>query len=382
MYTHTTPLFQKNKGKANIFILFLLLLLSIYPVYRNYYYGNAALQYERHLQFLNRESQFYNPWQYRILAPLSAEAIKKVYDVTIDKIYPIEEKFKFKKPQGFAPKEKTASMLNQLGEPGFIKYNLVYSVYRIVLNFFIYLLGFKFLSLFVKNRWLMVFGLVFMSLSMGNAVNDSDFTLHTYIDNILYLVAALIILQKKNPWLIVLLTFIGSLNRETSLLIPFLYLISVIDWEKWYADKLSIKRLPWPDMKTILVTASSLVVFIGVFIAIRWYYGYESQSQWKVPAGLPMLKLNLISFSAVKSYFEMIGAFSVVPFICIYLIRRTSKILQTWFWGIVPLWFLVHFTLVVAYQSRLFLVPTFIIFLPMLLEIVESEYKKISAEDT
>jgi len=374
MYTRTTPLWQKNKTRKNVLIFIALALLSVYPIYRNYYYGYADIQYERHLDFMNQESQFYNPWQYRILAPLSVEGVKRVYDQTIDQIYPIEEKFKFTQPDGFAPKDKTAEILSKLDEPGFIKYNLIYSAFRFMINFFIYYLAFLFLSHFVKNKWLIFLGIIFMSLSMGNAVNDSDFTLHTYIDNLLYLLAALVIIKGRNGWYIVLLTLIGATNRETCLLIPFLYLVSNIEWESWWKEKLKISKFPWPRTKVILVTAASVVVFAAVFVAIRAYYGYEPQSQWKVPAGLPMLKLNLISFTAVKSYFEMLGAFSLLPFLCIYRFKQASRILRTWFIAIVPLWFLVHFILVVAYQSRLFLVPTFIIFLPMVLEFIEREY--------
>jgi hypothetical protein len=217
---------------------------------------------------------------------------------------------------------------------------------------------------------------MFTSLALGNSVNDSDFTLHTYLDDILYLLAALVILYKKNPWYIVPITVVGAFNRETALLIPFLFAVSSIDWAGWQQNKFSIKKLPFPPTSVILITALSLAFFITIFIGIRWYYGYQPQTQWKVPAGLPMLKLNLVSLLAVKSYFEMVGTFAVLPFICLYKLRSASKILQTWFIAIVPIWFLVHFVSVVAYQSRLFLVPTFIIFIPMMLEIIEKEYEK------
>jgi hypothetical protein len=94
-----------------------------------------------------------------------------------------------------------------------------------------------------------------------------------------------------------------------------------------------------------------------------------------------MLRLNLVSLIAVKSYFEMIGAFSIIPLICLYKFKSASRILQIWFIGIVPIWFLVHFVSVVAYQSRLFLVPTLLIFVPMLLEIIENEYFALLKKD-
>lgn len=258
-----------------------------------------------------------------------------------------------------------------MNNPDFVKYNIIYSGYRFFLNIGIYLLSYILLSFFIKNKWLIYFGLIFISLALGNSVNESDFTLHTYIDDILYLFAALVILYKKNDWYILLITIIGALNRETCLLIPFLYLISNIDWRSIKIQKLNLIKIIAPTSKVFMVTALSGISYILIFIAIRWYYGYEPQTEWKVPAGLPMLKLNLLSAIGIKSYFEMIGLFSIIPLLCMYKFRESSRILKIWFIGIVPIWFIVHWLAVVAYQSRLFLVPMLIIFIPMMLEIIE-----------
>ena len=302
------------------------------------------------------------------------EAIKIFYDNTIDKVYPIAEKFKIKLPEGADPKESTKELLVLANNPDFIKYTLIYSGVRFIQNVAIFFLSYILLTFFTRGNWLIFLGLILVSMALGNSVNDSDFTLHTYMDDILYLLTGILILYKKNPWYIVPLTIIGALNRETALLIPFLYLISTVDWQKWIDSKFSLKQLPWPSLKQIMIVSVSLIFFIVIFITIRWHYGYQPQTQWKVPAGLPMLKLNLVSLLAVKSYFEMVGVFSIIPFICLYKFKSASRVLQIWFIGIVPIWFLVHFISVVAYQGRLFLVPTLLIFIPMLLELIEREY--------
>jgi hypothetical protein len=374
MFTRITQLLQRNKWKKVLFLTICFGLLSAYPIYRNFYYGRAILQYERHVQFMNVQSRFHNPWQYRVLTPLTVEALKVIYDNTIDKIYPIGERLKLKLPEGADPKDSTKELLSLASNPDFIKYTMIYAGLRFLQNVAIFILCYILLAYFVRSEWLIFLGLMFIALSLGNSVNDSDFTLHTYLDNILYLLAALVILYRKSPWYIVPITVIGAFNRETSLLIPFLYAVSTIDWSGWQSNKFSLKKLPIPEIRVFIITGLSLVLFISIFIGIRWYYGYQPQTQWKVPAGLPMLKLNLVSLLAVKSYFEMIGAFAVLPFICLYKLRSSSQILQVWFIALVPLWFGVHFVSVVAYQSRLFLVPTLIIFVPMMLEIIEKEY--------
>ena len=375
MFTRILQLLQKNKWKKIIFLSICIGLMSAYPIYRNFYYGRAILQYERHVQFMNVQSRFHNPWQYRILTPLMVEGLKTLYDNTIDKIYPIGEKLKIKLPEGADPKDSTKELLALANNPDFIKYTMIYSGVRFTQNVIIFFLSYILLTYFIRSNWLIFLGLIFISLALGNSVNDSDFTLHTYLDDILYLITGILILYKKNPWYIVPITIIGALNRETALLIPFLYIISVVDWQKWIDTKFGLRQLPWPTVQQIAIVATSLIFFVVIFISIRWYYGYQPQTQWKVPAGLPMLKLNLVSLLAVKSYFEMVGVFSIIPLICLYKFKSASKILQIWFIGIVPIWFLVHFVSVVAYQGRLFLVPTLLIFIPMILELIEKEYR-------
>jgi len=382
MFTPITQLWRKNSALLNVLMVLALGIMSLYPIYRNYYYGRAVEQYQRHIDFLEVNSRFHNPWQYRVFTPLTVEGLKQLYDHTIDKIIPIERFVKADVPDNAAPNERMQQMIGQLNNADFIKYNLVYSFYRFVLNLLIYICLFSLLSYFLKSNWLAYLGVIIASYMLGNAVNDSDLTLHTYLDVILYLLAGLVILNKKSGWYIVLITIIGVTNRETCLMIPFLYLISNINWQKWKNQRFNPVKFPWPSLKTMLITAISGISFIIIFVAIRWYYGYESQTEWKVPAGLPMLKLNLMSAIGVKSYFEMISVFSILPFICIYHLRKTANILKTWFIGIAPIWFLVHWVSVVAYQPRLFLVPTLLIFLPIVLLVIDEELNSLRPKKT
>ncbi|MGD1960724.1 MAG: hypothetical protein ACFB2Y_17820 [Fulvivirga sp.] len=358
--------------KRRVFFIICFALLSAYPIYRNYYYGRALEQYERHVQFMEVNSRFHNPWQYRIFSPLSVELIKNIYDLTLDKILPIEKLLKLNINSGASSTtKKTVTLFEQLKNPDFIKYNLIYSVYRFALNLLLYYLVFLYLKHFIKNNWLIFLGLILTGYFFGNAVTDSDFTLHTYIDNVLYLCAALVILKGKNQWYILLLTILGACNRETSLLIPFLFLVSHIDWNGWRLNNFAVRKFPFPKSQVIVITALCGVCFIAIFVSIRWYYGYEPATQWKVPAGLPMLKFNLASVNSIKSYFEMLGLFSIIPLVCLYKFKQTDFRLRVWFLALVPIWFMVHWVAVVAYQPRLFLVPTLLLFLPMLLQIIE-----------
>lgn len=67
-----------------------------------------------------------------------------------------------------------------------------------------------------------------------------------------------------------------------------------------------------------MFTAVLYLLFLAVFVYLRWYFGYQPQQMWKVPAGWPMLKLNLMSAVGLKGYLELIGTFGIVPLIILY----------------------------------------------------------------
>lgn len=91
MYTHTTLLSQENSKVRSWFIYLCFFIFSAYPIYRNFYYSNGLVTYERHIALMENRSEFYNPWQYRILCPYTVEAILWIYNNTADKVYPIEK---------------------------------------------------------------------------------------------------------------------------------------------------------------------------------------------------------------------------------------------------------------------------------------------------
>ncbi len=376
MFTRIIQLLQKNRLKKVFFLIICFSCLSTYPIYKNYTNGEGSTTYERHIAIIEKRSEFYNPWQYRILCPLIIEGVKYIYDRTIDKIYPVEKHFHFDFKKTSTPTPETKKLISQLQQPEFVKYMIIFITFRFIENLLVFILGYLLLAYFVKNDWLIFFALIAMSWAMGNSVFASDLTFNTYLDNIFYLLAGNLILYKKNLWYIIPITLFAALNRETSLMIPWLVFISFIDLSKVQSDKFSIRKIKLPPKKIFIISISSFIIFCIIFVSVRFYFGYRPQSVWKVSAGLPMLKLNLFSTVAIKSYFEMIGAFSVIPLICLYKFSICSSILRTWFKGIVPIWFFVHLYSVVTYESRLFLVPTFLIFIPMFLQIIEYQWKE------
>ncbi len=373
MSTLITQSLHKNKINR-YFIVFCFALLSVYPVYRNFYYSNGIKTYERHIAVMQGRSEFYNPWQYRVLCPYAVEAMLWIYDHSIDKIYPIEQKFHFNIENTSGINEETSEFIRLMQTPGAMKYMIIFIFFRFVEHFIIFCLAWKLWAAFIKNKWLIFFGINFLALAFGNAVTAADLSFNTYMDIILYLLAANIIIYKKNPFWIIPITLTAAFNRETGMLIPFLYILSQFDLTQFSFRKMNVNVVKWPDVKPWVITAFSYIFFFSVFFALRHHFGYRPQQVWKAAAGWPMLKLNLFSAVGMKAYMELIGTFGVIPLIILYCFKTFPYILKKWFLCIVPAWFAIHFISVVAYQTRLFMVPMILIMMPMILLVVEKIY--------
>lgn len=314
--------------------------MGAYPIYTNLQYGLAYLQYDRHQNWLRGESDFFNPWQYRVFCPLVIEGCYQVYTYTIDRVIPVEKIFPNKKPD-------------------VLRYYIIFISFRFALHVLIFWLCIRFYQYFIKNKWLIYFGLGLLVLSMGNAVYDSDFSFNNYVNVVLYLWMGIIIIEHKSPWWLIPIMTIGALNRETSLLIPVIY---------WFVVAFKINKLQKPDNKVNLATFLSLVSFTFLFWSIRQYFGYQEPILYNPLEGLP---LNLVTS---QGYLEIFGLTSICSFWTLLHWGKGSRILKIIFIALIPIWFLVHFSVAAIWESRLFLVPMVLLFLPMTLETLEKSY--------
>jgi len=203
-----------------ILITLAIIFMSTYLIYRNVQYGGALSQYSRQLDFMAGKSEFYNPWQYRVLCP--------------------------------------------------------------------------FLNLIFFNIYI-----------------------HT---------------------------------------IPVLY---------WFYFAIKEQKFQLPPFFINIITGLSLFTFAIIYIGIRWYYGLRPA---EVASPLEGLSTNLISW---RGYLEIFGTTSILPLWCILHWKKAAYFFRLIFIGLVPVWFLIHFSVAAVWESRLFLVPTILIFLPMTLETLE-----------
>ena len=326
---------------------FKLLIISIYPIYTNYQYGHGKDFMDRHLDFVAKKSKFYNPWQYRALAPTVSETIFQILDHTV---YP------------FIPFAKLTSRFS----PIYLKYHTTFILHRIMISVVVFYLLFLHCQWLGINRVLTYIGIVFASFSMSNSVYDSDLSFNIYYDVAFYLLGGILLVSGRSGWWFVPLTALACLNRETSLFLPFMLFWRMVDWKNWRLES-------WPVLRQHLrMFTASLLAFLMVFSSIRLYFGFQPafSEMWLQP-GWQMFYRNLLHPVSVG---EQLGIFLFLPILCLTFFRSTSYILRFLFCLITPCWFLLHYWVVFAQEARIFLVPTLLVFIPMSLQIVQQYY--------
>jgi hypothetical protein len=305
----------------------LIFLLSLYVVYEHATSPLAVdmeRQIQRHEQMIAGTSEFYNPWQYRIFSAYVLESMIRIY-------------------KAVAP-----------GKPEAVPY-LALHFAQLILIFILCLMYFQ--KLGVKNPFLLVAGLLIACFCMSASVFQSDLSFNTYFDIIFYLVAALLILSNRIGWIIPL-TVVAALNRETSGFIPLMVLAPF-----------AFTAL---DRRKLAIAAASLALFAIVFFSIRLYYGFQ-------PAvGIHGMRSPIEFFMFNVTFFRMypllLGTLSIIPIVVLFNLRHIPRILRHWFWLIVPFWFIVHFVKGTAMETRLFLVPQILIFIPAFLTLIDHWY--------
>jgi len=194
-------------------------------------------------------------------------------------------------------------------------------------------------------------GLSILAWGMSNSLYDSELSFNIFFDIAFFIIAAIFILDQKFA-LIIPLTVLAALNRETSILIPILFAASAIFGTKDAAHR-----------KGSLVHAGiALLAFLIIFVALRLYYGEQPliTANGNYP-GFDTLSYNLFRWVTWGQIFLTLG---IIPILAVISYRYFPQNLKIFFWTIVPAWFVVHSLTAVLAETRILLVPQALVFIP------------------
>ncbi len=197
-----------------------------------------------------------------------------------------------------------------------------------------------------------IFGISLLAWGMCHALYDGDLTFNTYTDMSVFLAAGLIILSGRHRWLIPLM-IIAPLNRETSGCIPFMLLFSQLRWK----PRLHVSR------ETLVIAGVCLLQWLIIVGGLRWVFGVKP---YIVPTAgkSPILPLLIFNLTWPRTWIFLFSTLGLIPLMALASWRGWHVTLRRFFWAVVPIWFPVHFCLAHAPESRLFLVPQALIFIP------------------
>lgn len=316
-------------GQKSVLLLFYFIILAVYIVYEqavNCLSIDLSEQLLRHERMLAGNSEFFNPWQYRIFSTYIVEFFALILsDFSFPKIYP-------------------------------------FLLIRFLQNILIFFVAYTYYrSLKLKSSFLILAGLSILAYNMSNSVFMSDLSINTYFDILFYLIAGLLILKDKINYSFLILVVIAAFNRETSGFIPFMLIVSSINFKTKKVE----------NWKNFRIGVLAFILFLVVVISLRVYYGMPPS---KGIHGISSPKeFFIFNISFLRMYPQLIGTLGIIPPLVILKFNHLSPKLKLFFILIVPIWFIIHFIKSQAMETRLFLVPQALIFIPGLLQIIERE---------
>jgi hypothetical protein len=275
-----------------------------------------TVQWERTQRVIAGESG--TPWQYRLLTEGSVYATVRAFEA--------------------------------LGVPRPV--GVAFTLVRLLQNFAAFTLAVLFYRRLGLTPREGLLGVGLLAWGMAHALYDGDLTFNTYTDMSLFLVAGTLIAGGRFAWLVPLMC-LAPFNRETSGCIPFMLLFS----------QLRFDPLPRVDRRVLTIFALCLLLWVAIVGGLRLVYGVRP---YIVPTAgvspiLPLLTFNLTWWRTWVFLFATLG---ILPLLALAGWRGWPPVLRRYFWAVVPVWFPVHFALAHAPETRLFLVPQVLIFVP------------------
>ncbi|MEQ8471070.1 MAG: hypothetical protein RIC35_07790 [Marinoscillum sp.] len=316
------------KQQSLITWLILIGILSAYVIFSHttdHVATSLDEQKARQERWVNGESEFFNPWQYRVLSPLLIQGGIIAYESFSD---------------------------GRNSEIPFIALHYI----QVFVLFYCFLVLLR--KIPIQNPFLLFVGITLICYHMANSTFKSGLSIDTYFDVVFYLLAGIFVIKRKYFWIIPL-SFIACLNRETSAFIPLMIFTPYIGKETFKSKQ-----------RWIAFVCSGFAYALA-FLIPRIYFGLEpAKGIHGMTDPFDYLTFNL---TYLRLYPLLIGTLSIIPLVVLLNLKKLKHPhLKTWFWLIVPIWLVIHFVKSNAVETRLFLVPQILIFVPSFLYLIDN----------
>lgn len=273
-----------------------------------------AYQINRHQLII--EGNAGNPWQYRVLSAYLVEGLIR--------------------------------LLQAFGLSG--PHILAFFIFRFGQDTAIFLVAVLYFRKLGISLPLAMLGIVILAWAMSYSHYDSDLQFSTFFDVLFYLLAGIAIISKRSLWILTI-TVLAAVNRETSGLIPFMYLAAAL-----------VVPPTTSRARAISAFGLSLGLYVLVFVGLRLAYGEQALiTPYGYAPGLPLLRYNL--FRTI-TWWQCLVTLSVVPLVALVGYRNWPAQVRVFFWVVVPIWLLIHIVAAIMAETRLLLVPQALVFIP------------------
>lgn len=228
-------------------------------------------------------------------------------------------------------------------------------VLRLAQNLLLFGLAFAFYRKLGIHPYPALLGLSALAWGMTQSNYGSDLGFSDYTDILLYLCAAIALREERPRWIIPI-TALAALNRESSILIPYMAIATAVR----FTPRVAL------DRTVALPGFAALAVWALMFTAIHLVLGSRPWTLHESGAspGLSMLRYNL---SHGDAWGHTAGVLGIVPILALVSWRGWHPLLIPLFWSVVPLWLVAHVLCAPLDQSRVLLLPQILVFIPGML---------------
>lgn len=222
-------------------------------------------------------------------------------------------------------------------------------------RYFTDLLMFLLAAMFYRRLGLgrpaVVLGLGLLAFAMWPTCYRSGLNIATFLDISVFLLAGVLTLDKR--WLaLILLMPLAALNKETSILIACFPLLAALQWRPL--------SLPRPELKASLL---AMAVWLAVYGVMHPILGHAVFNKYIDAPGTDFIYFNF--FKDPDGYRQLMKTLGVLPLLGLFGLRKAPATLARFFWLVAPAWFVVHTILAWWAESRMYIVPMALLFIPL-----------------